>query len=84
MIKNIGLLGYWVIVTKDLWHNGYYPVVWTNKNYYMLYVNMGHNDIDYDNKTNKELSFAFNNEIQDKLAIDALLYYGNKSRKDKK
>jgi len=50
----------------------------------MLYVNMGHNDIDYDNKTNKELSFAFNNEIQDKLAIDALLYYGNKSRKDKK
>ena len=50
----------------------------------MLYVNMGHNDIDYDNKTNKELSFAFNNEIQDKLVIDALLYYGNKSRKDKK
>jgi uncharacterized protein len=68
----------------EIWHSGYYPVVWTNKNYNMLYVNMGHNDIDYDNKTNKELSFTFNNEIQDKLVIDALLYYGNKTRKDKK
>jgi hypothetical protein len=41
---------------------------------------MGHNDIDYDNKTNKELSFAFNNEIQDKLDIDALLYYGTNQK----
>ena len=50
----------------------------------MLYVNMGHNDIDYENKTDKELSFTFNNEIQDKLVIDALLYYGNKSGSGKK
>jgi hypothetical protein len=68
----------------EIWHSGYYPVVWTNKNYNMLYVNMGHNDIDYDNKTNKELSFTFNNEIQNKLVIDALLYYGNKYRSGKK
>jgi hypothetical protein len=60
----------------EIWHNGYYPVVWTNKNYRMLYINMGHNDLDYDNKTDKELSFTFNNEFQDKLVIDALLYYG--------
>jgi hypothetical protein len=69
---------------NEIWHNGYYPVVWTNKNYNMLYVNMGHNDIDYENKTDKELSFTFNNEIQDKLVIDALLYYGNKSGSGKK
>ena len=67
----------------EIWHSGYYPVVWTNKNYNMLYVNMGHNDIDYDNKTNKELSFTFNNEIQDKLVIDALLYYGKAGRSNK-
>jgi uncharacterized protein len=65
----------------EIWHSGYYPVVWTNKNYKMLYVNMGHNDIDYENKTNKELSFTFNNPIQDKLVIDALLWLGEGGKK---
>jgi hypothetical protein len=32
---------------EEIWHEGYYPVVWRNKNYRMLYVNMGHNDMDY-------------------------------------
>ena len=60
----------------EIWHSGYYPVVWTNKKYKMLYVNMGHNDIDYENKTNRELSFQFNNEIQNRLIIDGLLWLG--------
>ncbi len=67
----------------EIWHSGYYPVVWTNKNYKMLYVNMGHNDIDYDNKTDKELSFTFNNEMQDRLITDALLWLGEEG-KDRK
>jgi hypothetical protein len=58
----------------EIWHRGYYPVVWTNKNYKMLYINMGHNDIDYENKTGKELSFTFKNNIQNKLVIDGLLW----------
>jgi hypothetical protein len=62
---------------NEIWHSGYYPVVWTNKNYKMLYVNMGHNDIDYENKTNKDLSHTFNNKIQDKLILDALFWLGN-------
>jgi hypothetical protein len=62
----------------EIWHSGYYPVVWTNKNYKMLYLNMGHNDIDYENKTDKELSFTFQNEIQNKLIIDGLLWLGRK------
>ncbi len=62
----------------EIWHEGDYPVVWTNKNYKMLYVNMGHNDIDYENKTNKQLSFTFNNENQNKLIIDALLWLGGR------
>ncbi len=65
----------------EIWHNGYYPVVWTNKKYKMLYLNMGHNDIDYENKTNKELSFQFANDIQNKLIINGLLWLGNKKYK---
>ncbi|CAN5165956.1 hypothetical protein BH09BAC6_BH09BAC6_21070 [soil metagenome] len=61
----------------EIWHSGYYPVVWTNKNYKMIYVNMGHNDIDYEHKTNKELSFQFVNKIQNRLVIDALLWLGD-------
>ena len=61
----------------EIWHSGYYPVVWTNKYYRMVYFNMGHNDIDYVNKTNKELSFQFANETQNKLVLNALFWLGN-------
>jgi hypothetical protein len=67
----------------EIWHSGYYPVVWTNKKYRMIYVNMGHNDIDYENKTNKELSFTLGNEIQDKLIIDGLLWLGKVKKRRK-
>lgn len=63
----------------EIWHSGYYPVVWTNTKYKMLYVNMGHNDIDYENKTNKELSFTFNNAVQNKLILDGLMWIGQAS-----
>ena len=66
--------------SSEIWHSGYYPVVWTNKNYRMMYINMGHNDIDYENGTNAELSFTFNNNIQNKLVIDALLWLGNNKK----
>ena len=64
----------------EIWHTGYYPVVWTNKNYRMLYVNMGHNDIDY-GKSNKELSFQFDNATQSKMIIDALRWLGKGKKK---
>ena len=63
----------------EIWHDGYYPVVWTNKKFRMMYVNMGHNDMDYEHKfdnTNKTLSFTFDNEIQDRLILDGLLWLG--------
>lgn len=63
----------------EIWRSGYYPVVWTNKNYKMLYVNMGHNDIDYEHKfdkTNKTLSYTFDNEMQNKMIINALFWLG--------
>ncbi|HEY9047652.1 MAG TPA: ThuA domain-containing protein [Ohtaekwangia sp.] len=62
----------------EIWHSGYYPVVWTNTKYRMLYLNMGHNDIDYEHGTNKELSLTFGNAIQDQMIVDALLWLGKK------
>jgi hypothetical protein len=61
---------------NEIWHSGYYPVAWTNKKYRMVYFNMGHNDIDYEHKTNRELSFTFGNRIQDQLIINTLLWLG--------
>ena len=60
----------------EIWYSGDYPVVWTNKHYRMIYINMGHNDIDYEHQTNKELSFTFTNKIQNRLIIDALMWLG--------
>ena len=65
----------------EIWHEGYYPVVWTNTRYRMLYLNMGHNDIDYEHKidqTNRTLSFTFENESQNKMITNALLWLGSK------
>ena len=65
---------------SEIWHSGYYPVVWTNKNYKMMYVNMGHNDIDYEHHTNKDLSHTLENEYEEKLIIDALLWMGSNKK----
>ena len=63
---------------SEIWHSGYYPVAWTNKRYRMVYLNMGHNDIDYEHGTNKELSFTFANPLQDRFIINALLWLGKR------
>jgi hypothetical protein len=62
---------------SEIWHSGYYPVVWTNKNYKMIYFNMGHNDMDYEHKydnTDKTLSYTFSSEMESKLIIESLLW----------
>jgi uncharacterized protein len=64
----------------EIWRSGYYPVAWTNLNYNMVYFNMGHNDLDYDNGTNKELSFTFENNIQNLVVINALKWLAKKNR----
>lgn len=68
----------------EIWYSGYYPVAWTNKNYKMIYFNMGHNDMDYEHSfdnTNRTLSYTFGNKYQDRLIINALLWLGTKSKK---
>lgn len=64
----------------EIWHSGYYPVAWTNKKYRMIYINMGHNDIDYEGKTNKELSFQFDSPSQAQFVLDGLLWLGRKAK----
>jgi type 1 glutamine amidotransferase len=40
---------------KDVIHFGDFPVVWTNKNYRMIYLNMGHGDDEFTDATQKLL-----------------------------
>jgi len=61
---------------QEIWHSGYYPVVWTNTKYKMMYLNMGHNDIDYEHHSDSTLSYTFNNKIQNTLIVDGLLWLG--------
>lgn len=69
---------------NEIWHSGYYPVVWTNRFYHMVYFNMGHNDIDYDGKTNRELSFQFANPTQNKLILNSLFWVAQKKKPSSK
>lgn len=62
----------------EIWHSGYYPVVWSNRKYRMVYVNMGHNDIDYEHHSTKELSFTFDNPVQNQMIINSLLWLGKR------
>jgi hypothetical protein len=67
----------------EIWHSGYYPVVWSNKNYKMIYMNMGHNDMDYEHKydkTNKTLSSTFGSEAECKLILNTVMWLGTGKR----
>lgn len=57
---------------NEIWHEGYYPVIWTNTNYRMVYFNMGHNDMDYDGGTNETLSSTLSSSPQSQVIIRSL------------
>jgi hypothetical protein len=56
------------------WHSGYYPILWTNKNYKMLYANFGHNDMNY--TTNTRLSSTFASAQQNQWLTQGILWLG--------
>ncbi len=66
---------------NEIWHSGYYPVAWTNTKYKMVYVNMGHNDMDYERGTNAQLSSEFSSEMQNKFIINSLLWAAGRNNK---
>lgn len=57
----------------EIWHSGYYPVAWTNQRYRMVYMNMGHNDMDYGG-TNRTLSQTFSSAGQNRFIENCLLW----------
>jgi hypothetical protein len=67
---------------SEIWHEGDYPVVWTNRNYRMLYLNVGHNDMDYEHRYSttetRTLSYTLTNAVQDRLIVDGLLWLGGR------
>lgn len=62
----------------EIWHGGYYPVIWRNKNYRMVYFNMGHNDMDYEGGTNETLSSTFSSGDQEQVILNSILWLINK------
>lgn len=65
---------------QEIWYSGYYPIVWANTKYKMIYFNMGHNDMDYDGGTNKTLSSTFSSPTQNELFMNALRWLGQKKK----
>ena len=63
----------------EIWHTGYYPVVWTHVKYRMVYFNMGHNDIDFAHKPERQLSSTFASDRQNKLILNAVMWLGKRN-----
>jgi hypothetical protein len=55
-------------------YSGYYPIMWTNKNYKMIYANFGHNAMNY--QTHTRLSSTFDSPAQNQFMMDALKWLG--------
>nr|WSY57212.1 ThuA domain-containing protein [Streptomyces sp. NBC_00886] len=56
------------------WYSGYYPILWTNTKYKMLYANFGHNAMNY--TTNTRLSSTFASATQNQFLLDGLKWLG--------
>ncbi|MER5449300.1 ThuA domain-containing protein [Streptomyces sp. NPDC002766] len=59
------------------WYSGYYPIVWTNRNYHMVYNNFGHNAMDY--ATNTTLSSTFASAQQNQLLLQEIKWAAGQS-----
>ncbi|MFJ9818706.1 ThuA domain-containing protein [Streptomyces sp. NPDC101151] len=62
---------------NQTWYSGYYPILWTNTKYRMLYANFGHNAMNYD--TDTPLSSTFASETQNRFVLDGLKWLGGAS-----
>jgi hypothetical protein len=56
------------------WYSGYYPIMWSNRNYKMIYANFGHNAMNYG--ANVGTSSTFADLAQNEFIIDGLLALG--------
>jgi hypothetical protein len=65
---------------NQTWYSGYYPVLWTNTKYRMLYANVGHNAMDY--ATDTPLSSTFASAAQNRFLLDGLKWLGGAAQRD--
>ncbi|MFS4092057.1 ThuA domain-containing protein [Streptomyces sp. AF1A] len=59
------------------WYSGYYPIVWSNRHYRMVYNNFGHNAMDY--STNTALSSTFASARQNQLLLQEITWAAGQS-----
>ncbi len=59
---------------NQTWYSGYHPIVWSNKNFKMVYANFGHNAMNYE--TNTRLSSTFDSAAQNTFVMDSLKWMG--------
>lgn len=50
--------------------------MWTSTRYRMVYVNMGHDDMDYESGSSRALSSTFASREQNRLLAQALVWLG--------
>ncbi|GID27894.1 RICIN domain-containing protein [Paractinoplanes brasiliensis] len=56
------------------WRSGFYPLIWSNRNYKMVYTNFGHNGMNYE--TNTRTSSTFASAQQNQWLINSILWLG--------
>ncbi|SNY51581.1 RICIN domain-containing protein [Paractinoplanes atraurantiacus] len=59
------------------WRSGYYPLIWSNRNYKMIYTNFGHNGMNYE--TNTRTSSTFASPQQNQWLINSILWLAGES-----
>jgi hypothetical protein len=59
------------------WYSGYFPILWTNRNYKMLYANFGHNGMNY--STNTRTSSTFESANQNRWILQGILWLAGQS-----
>ncbi|WP_433446941.1 ThuA domain-containing protein [Streptomyces sp. CA-142005] len=62
---------------NQTWYSGYYPIVWSNRHYKMVYNNFGHNAMDY--STNTTLSSTFGSAQQNRLLLQEIKWAAGQS-----
>jgi hypothetical protein len=54
------------------WRSGFFPLIWSNKNYRMIYTNFGHNGMNY--ATNTRTSSTFASAQQNQFLTQSILW----------
>ena len=69
---------------NEIWKEGFYPIIWRNTQFNMIYSNMGHNDMDYEHKfddTNRTLSHTFGSKSYAQFITNALFLLAKEKKR---